>query len=65
MRSKTAVRLLKVGTPDSPDTFKVRKYLSEFLNDKRIIDIPWFLRKLLVNFIIVPFRYPKSAKLYQ
>jgi len=65
MRSKTAVLLLNVGTPDSPDTFKVRKYLSEFLNDKRIIDIPWFLRKLLVNFIIVPFRAPKSAKLYQ
>ncbi|MDP3003777.1 MAG: ferrochelatase [Bacteroidales bacterium] len=65
MRSKTSVLLLNVGTPDSPDTFKVRKYLSEFLNDKRIIDIPWFLRKLLVNFIIVPFRAPKSAKLYQ
>lgn len=65
MRSKTAVLLLNVGTPDSPDTFKVRKYLSEFLNDKRVIDIPWLLRKLLVNFIIVPFRTSRSAKLYQ
>ena len=65
MRSKTAVLLLNVGTPDSPDTFKVRKYLSEFLNDKRVIDIPWLLRKLLVNFIIVPFRASRSAKLYQ
>ena len=65
MRSKTAVLLLNVGTPDSPDTFKVRKYLSAFLNDKRVIDIPWLLRKLLVNFIIVPFRTSRSAKLYQ
>lgn len=65
MRSKTAVLLLNVGTPDSPDTFKVRKYMSEFLNDKRVIDIPWLLRKLLVNFIIVPFRASRSAKLYQ
>jgi len=65
MKSKTAVLLLNIGTPDSPETFKVRKYLFEFLNDKRVIDIPWLLRKMLVNFIIVPFRAPRSAKLYQ
>ena len=62
---KTAVLLLNVGTPENPETAGVRKFLSEFLNDKRVMDIPWFLRKLLVNFIIVPFRAPKSAKLYQ
>lgn len=65
MRSKTAVLLLNVGTPENPEISGVRKYLSEFLNDKRVIDIPWFLRKILVNFIIVPFRAPGSAKLYQ
>jgi ferrochelatase len=65
MKSKTAVLLLNVGTPDSPKTPDVRKYLFEFLNDKRVIDIPWLLRKILVNLIIVPFRAPKSAKLYQ
>lgn len=65
MKSKTAVLLLNVGTPDSPEISKVRKYLFEFLNDKRVIDMPWLLRKLLVNFIIVPFRAPRSAKLYQ
>ena len=54
-----------LGTPENPETAGVRKFLSEFLNDKRVMDIPWFLRKLLVNFIIVPFRAPKSAKLYQ
>lgn len=56
---------MNVGTPDSPKVSDVRKYLSQFLNDPRVIDIPWLARKLLVNAIIVPFRAPKSAKLYQ
>jgi len=56
---------MNVGTPDSPKVSDVRKYLSQFLNDPRVIDIPWLARKLLVNAIIVPFRAPKSAKLYK
>lgn len=56
---------MNVGTPDSPKVSDVRKYLSQFLNDPRVIDIPWLARKLLVNAVIVPFRAPKSAKLYQ
>jgi ferrochelatase len=43
----------------------VRKYLSQFLNDERVIDINWLARKILVNLIIVPFRAPKSAKIYK
>lgn len=62
---KTAVILINVGTPDSPSVKDVRRYLSEFLNDPRVIDLPWLLRKILVNLIIVPFRAPKSAKLYK
>lgn len=62
---KTGVLLIQLGTPDSPKTSDVRRYLSEFLNDKRVIDLPWLGRKLLVNGIIVPFRAPKSAKIYQ
>jgi ferrochelatase len=62
---KTGVLLVNLGTPDSPSTADVRKYLTQFLNDPRVIDIPWLLRKLLVNLIIVPFRSPKSAKIYQ
>ncbi len=65
MKKKTGVLLMNVGTPDSPKVGDVRKYLSQFLNDPRVIDIPWIARKLLVNAIIVPFRAPKSAKLYQ
>ena len=56
---------MQLGTPDSPKTSDVRSYLSEFLNDPRVIDVPWLLRKILVNGIIVPFRAPKSAKIYR
>lgn len=62
---KTAVLMINVGTPDEPTVEAVRHYLSEFLNDRRVIDIPLVLQKILVNFIIVPFRAPKSTKLYQ
>ncbi|HCY43172.1 MAG TPA: ferrochelatase [Prolixibacteraceae bacterium] len=62
---KTAVLIINVGTPDEPKVKAVRRYLSEFLNDRRVIDIPLVLQKILVNLIIVPFRAPKSTKLYQ
>lgn len=65
MSSKTGVLLINLGTPDSPSVSDVRSYLSQFLNDPRVIDIPWLLRKILVNGIIVPFRAPKSAKIYK
>ncbi len=57
--------MIQLGTPDSPKTNDVRRYLSEFLNDPRVIDLPWLGRVLLVNGIIVPFRAPKSAKIYK
>ena len=62
---KTGVLLLQLGTPNSPSTSDVRKYLKEFLNDPRVIDLPWLARTLLVNGIIIPFRAPKSAKIYK
>ncbi len=65
MQPKTCVLLINLGTPDSPSTKDVRKYLFEFLNDPRVIDIPAIARFFLVNFIIVPFRAPKSAKIYK
>jgi protoporphyrin/coproporphyrin ferrochelatase len=63
--SKTAILLVNVGTPDEPKVKAVRRYLFQFLNDRRVIDLPWLLQKILVNLIIVPFRAPKSTKLYQ
>lgn len=65
MKKKIGVLLIQLGTPDSPKVGDVRRYLTEFLNDPRVIDLPWLGRKLLVNGIIVPFRAPKSAKIYQ
>lgn len=64
MTKKTGVLLVNLGTPDSPSTPDVRKYLREFLMDGRVIDIPLIPRFLLVNGIIAPFRGPKSAKEY-
>ncbi len=63
--NKTCVLLINLGTPDSPSVKDVRKYLYEFLNDPRVIDINPIGRFFLVNFIIVPFRAPKSAKIYK
>jgi ferrochelatase len=63
--NKKALLLINIGTPDEPSVSAVRKYLSEFLNDPRVIDLPWLARKLLVNLIIVPFRAPSSTKLYK
>lgn len=65
MSAKTGVLLINLGTPDSPAVGDVRPYLSQFLNDPRVIDIPWLSRKILVNLIIVPFRAPKSAAIYK
>lgn len=63
--SKKGVLLVNLGTPDSPSVSDVRKYLDEFLMDPRVIDVNPVLRTFLVKGIIVPFRSPKSAKLYQ
>jgi ferrochelatase len=64
-KTKTGVLLVNLGTPDSPSVPDVRKYLREFLMDKRVIDIPFLGRWALVNLIIAPFRAPKSAKTYR
>lgn len=65
MNKKIGVLLVNLGTPDSPSVGDVRKYLFQFLNDPRVIDLPWLGRFLLVNFIIVPFRAFGSAKIYK
>lgn len=62
---KKGILLINLGTPDSPSKGDVRKYLTQFLNDPRVIDINPIGRFFLVNGIIVPFRSGKSAKLYQ
>ncbi len=63
--SKQGILLVNLGTPDSTSVSDVRKYLREFLSDKRVIDIPAIPRWMLVNLIIAPFRAPKSAAEYR
>lgn len=62
---KKGVLLVNLGTPDSPEVGDVRKYLDQFLMDERVIDVNAFNRTLLVKGIIVPFRSPKTSKLYK
>jgi ferrochelatase len=63
--SKKGVLLINLGTPDNSRPLSVRRYLREFLNDPRVIDLPVFLRWPLVNLIVVPLRYKKTALAYQ
>jgi ferrochelatase len=62
---KIGILLINLGTPDSPSTADVKKYLREFLMDERVLDMNSFSRWCLVNLIIAPSRAPKSAKLYE
>lgn len=57
--------IVNLGTPDSTGTGDVRRYLRQFLMDRRVIDIPFLSRWFLVNCIIAPFRAPKSAAVYK
>lgn len=57
--------LMNLGSPDSTSVPDVKKYLSEFLMDKRVIDYSYLFRLLLVRGIIVPTRAPKSAEAYK
>lgn len=63
--SKKGVLLINLGTPDNCDPKSVRRYLKQFLNDSRVIDLPGLVRWFLVNWLIIPRRYKKSAAAYQ
>lgn len=64
-KGKIGVLIVNLGTPDSPRRYDVYRYLKQFLLDKRVIDIPWIFRQLLVRGFIAPFRSGSSGKLYQ
>ena len=61
----TAVLMINLGTPDAPNTTEVRTYLRELLSSDRVLDINPFLRWLLLNIFILPFRPKKTAKAYK
>ena len=59
------VLLVNLGSPESPDPKDVKVYLDEFLMDQRVIDLPSFLRTILVRGIILNTRPKRSAKAYK
>ncbi|KTD33671.1 ferrochelatase [Legionella nautarum] len=62
---KNGLLLINLGTPSSPKKSAVRKFLREFLTDKRVIDLPALIRYPLVYGTILPFRPKQTAKAYQ
>ena len=62
---KKAVVLINLGTPDSPDRKGVRRFLKEFLSDRRVVEISRWLWYPILYLIILPFRSPRVAKKYQ
>lgn len=62
---KPGFLIVNLGTPAAPEPKALKAYLTEFLMDPYVIDLPWLLRWILVKLIIVPRRSHESAKLYQ
>ncbi|EMW3574577.1 ferrochelatase [Yersinia enterocolitica] len=64
-QSKLGVLMVNLGTPDAPTPQAVKRYLAEFLSDRRVVDTsPWLWWPLLRG-VILPIRSPRVAKLYQ
>lgn len=59
------VLLINLGTPDQATYSAVYRYLTEFLTDPRVIDMPWLKRQLLVRGLIIPLRLKSSTHAYQ
>ncbi|MEZ2893125.1 ferrochelatase [Providencia rettgeri] len=62
---KYGILLANLGTPDAPTTSAVKRYLAEFLSDKRVIDVPRLIWKPILHGAILPLRSSKVAKLYK
>lgn len=62
---KYGVLIVNLGTPTHPTPKAVRRYLNEFLSDKRVVDLPAYLWQPLLKGVISPLRAKSSAKKYQ
>ena len=62
---KTGVLLINLGTPDSTNWWDIRKYLKEFLSDKRVIEVNPILWQIILNLFILNFRPSKTAHAYK
>tara|TARA_A100000164_G_scaffold262618_1_gene234543 strand:- start:450 stop:1448 length:999 start_codon:yes stop_codon:yes gene_type:complete len=62
---KTGALIVNLGTPDSTSWFDIRKYLKEFLSDKRVIEVNPIIWKIILNVFILNLRPSKTAKAYK
>lgn len=62
--SKVGVLLINLGTPDAAEAGAVRRYLAEFLSDRRVVEIPWAVWKPILHGIVLRTRPAKSAHAY-
>ena len=63
--SDTAVILVNLGTPDAPDPKAVRRYLAEFLSDRRVVEIPAIAWQPILRGVVLRTRPRKSAEAYR
>ena len=63
--SNKAILLANLGSPDTPNTKAVRRYLNQFLMDRYVIQLPWLLRRAIVSLFVLPTRPKASAEAYQ
>ncbi|MBE0488429.1 MAG: ferrochelatase [Halomonas sp.] len=64
-RARVGVLLANLGTPDATDYWSMRRYLSEFLSDKRVVDYPDWKWQPLLQLIILSRRPFKSGEAYR
>ena len=62
---KTGVLLINLGTPDSTGWWDIRKYLNEFLSDRRVIEVNPILWQIILHLFILTFRPSKTAHAYK
>ena len=62
---KTGVLIINLGTPDSTNWLDIRKYLKEFLSDRRVIEVNPLVWQIILNLFILNFRPSKTAKAYK
>ena len=62
---KTGVLLINLGTPDSTSWWDIRKYLKEFLSDRRVIEVNPILWQIILNLFILTFRPSKTSEAYK
>ena len=62
---KTGVLIINLGTPDSTNWWDIRKYLKEFLSDRRVIEVNPIIWQIVLNLFILTFRPSKTAHAYK